>query len=435
MLKRLRSEAGQTAAEYMGVLLIVSAIVAAVVLSNVGERIAFHTKILICRIAGGTDCEASAGNPDAPSLSKCVVSSSDKSLQASVKVFVFKLEGGVTGVKRVSADGTTYVTLKANAGAGLEFSTPGVEADGGGASASSPKGEFSVTGRGELARTWKFDSEKGADDFVGHVVDKAKAKLDWKPDFLQSADDYKLPDQDSDTIYGGVALTGSASAGGGGAYADIGGGVEAGLGAKYLANGDTTYFFKAKANVNAAAGSSLVGGFGVNGDGEIIIGITYDKNGHEKTMNVTGVGTVAGGLDLRGSADNLSGLLGAADKVGGAGAGQSGQRLEFESELDLTDPANRDAARAFIDGVNPVTGSTVDLAVASRNLYDRFDAVGETNARLYDVDKLEAGIDIDGSVVGFSGKYSQSDAALTNAWFDAGPGGFQPWLSCSGAVH
>ena len=55
--------------------------------------------------------------------------------------------------------------------------------------------------------------------------------------------------------------------------------------------------------------------------------------------------------------------------------------------------------------------------------------------RLYDVDKLEAGVDIDGSVVGFSAKYSQSDAALTNAWFDPGPGGLEPWFDCSAAVH
>jgi hypothetical protein len=172
MLKRLRSEAGQTAAEYMGVLLIVAAIIAAVTLSSVGERIAYHIQIQICRIAGGENCEQTAGNPDAPSLSKCVVSASDRSLQASVKVLVFKAEGGVTGIKRVSADGTTYITLKANAGAGLNFSTPGVEAGADDVQASSPKGEFAITGKGEFARTWKFDSEGDADDFVDNVVDK-----------------------------------------------------------------------------------------------------------------------------------------------------------------------------------------------------------------------------------------------------------------------
>src|ERR1700754_3044197 len=141
MLKRLRSDAGQTAAEYMGVLLLVAAIIAAIVLTPVGERIAYESKILICKIGGGENCAATAGNPDAPKLAKCVVSASDRSLEASVKVFVFKAEGGVAGVKRVSADGTTYITLKANGGAGLEFSSPCASAEGGGASASSPHGE------------------------------------------------------------------------------------------------------------------------------------------------------------------------------------------------------------------------------------------------------------------------------------------------------
>ena len=119
------------------------------------------------------------------------------------------------------------------------------------------------------------------------------------PNFLQNDDDYDLPDQASDTVYGGISVTGSASAGGGGAYATAGGGVEAGVGARYSANGDVTYFFKAKANVNAAAGNSFAGGFGANGDGEVMIGVTYDADGNEKAMTATGIGTVSGGLDLR----------------------------------------------------------------------------------------------------------------------------------------
>ena len=44
-----------------------------------------------------------------------------------------------------------------------------------------------------------------------------------------------------------------------------------------------TYFFKAKAGLNARAGTNFAGGFGANGDGEIVIGVTYDKDGDEKT--------------------------------------------------------------------------------------------------------------------------------------------------------
>ena len=162
-----------------------------------------------------------------------------------------------------------------------------------------------------------------------------------------------------------------------------------------------------------------------------MIGLTYDKNGKEKSMSVTGVGTVAGGIDLRGNTEDLSGLL---TKFSGAGNGQAGKRVEFQSELDLTDPANLRAARAFIDGVDPTTGEPVGLGEASLDLFDRFDSDAVTNVRFYDVDKTELGVDIDGSVLGFSAKYNSTDADLTSAYFDPGPGGFQPWFDCSDAA-
>lgn len=58
MFTRLRSEAGQTAAEFLGILLLVGTVIAAVALTGIGNRIAFHTKILVCQIGGGENCEA-----------------------------------------------------------------------------------------------------------------------------------------------------------------------------------------------------------------------------------------------------------------------------------------------------------------------------------------------------------------------------------------
>jgi hypothetical protein len=414
----LKREHGQTSAEYLGALLLVSVVIAAVALTDAGSRIEYHARILVCKIGGGTDCGATSGNPDAPALTQCVTRSSDKSIQGSVKVLVFKLEGGVEGVYRVAADGTTWVTLKANAGAGLEFSTPGVEAGTDEVQASSPKGEFSVTGRGEFARTWKFTSEDDAHSFIDHMVDKVIAQADPIPNFFQGADDYDPPDQDSDTIYGGVNASGSVSSGG----ANASGGVEAGVGAQYYANGDKTYFFRAKANVKGGYES-----FGASGGGTITIGVTYDSHGNEKSMTVLGVGDVAGGLQLTG--DGLTGVMKAI-----SGTAQAGKRVEFQSTLDLTKPENRRAARAFLDGRDPVTGEPVDLATATAQLYHRFDEDAPTNVRLYDLSQTDVGVDVDGSVLGFSAQYASHDANLTDAWFDPGPGGFQQWYDCSMAV-
>src|SRR3954462_3089221 len=55
-----RGERGQSAAEYVGVLLLVGVIVLAVVGSGVDTTIAKQTKRAVCKIAGDGGCEASA---------------------------------------------------------------------------------------------------------------------------------------------------------------------------------------------------------------------------------------------------------------------------------------------------------------------------------------------------------------------------------------
>jgi hypothetical protein len=144
-------------------------------------------------------------------------------------------------------------------------------------------------------------------------------------------------------------------------------------------------------------------------------------------MTVLGVGNVAGGLQLTG--DGLTGVMKAI-----SGTAQAGKRVEFQSTLDLTKPENRRAARAFLDGRDPVTGEPVDLATATSRLYHRFDEDAATNVRLYDLSQTDVGVDVDGSVLGFSAQYASHDANLTDAWFDPGPGGFQQWYDCSMAV-
>ena len=73
MLRRLRSETGQTAAEYLGALLIVAVVIGAVALTDIGSRIEYHSRVLVCEIAGGTDCSGqTSGNPDEPPLQQCI---------------------------------------------------------------------------------------------------------------------------------------------------------------------------------------------------------------------------------------------------------------------------------------------------------------------------------------------------------------------------
>jgi hypothetical protein len=59
----LRGERGQTAAEYLGVLLIVLAIISAVATTSIGGEIGARMQALVCKIAG-TECEGEAGASD-----------------------------------------------------------------------------------------------------------------------------------------------------------------------------------------------------------------------------------------------------------------------------------------------------------------------------------------------------------------------------------
>ena len=59
-MRFLARNAGQTAAEYLGILLVVSVVVAAIASSAIGIDIARRVSELVCEIGGGTDCGAHA---------------------------------------------------------------------------------------------------------------------------------------------------------------------------------------------------------------------------------------------------------------------------------------------------------------------------------------------------------------------------------------
>ena len=61
-MRRFRQEAGQTAAEYMGVLLVVSVIIAAVSTTGIGGEIKGKMSDLVGFIASGKDGKEAAGS-------------------------------------------------------------------------------------------------------------------------------------------------------------------------------------------------------------------------------------------------------------------------------------------------------------------------------------------------------------------------------------
>jgi len=67
-MRALGRNAGQTAAEYLGALLVVSVIVAAIATSDVGISVAREVSRLVCVIGGGADCEREAAEAVRPQV-------------------------------------------------------------------------------------------------------------------------------------------------------------------------------------------------------------------------------------------------------------------------------------------------------------------------------------------------------------------------------
>src|SRR3954468_21462793 len=111
MLRRLRSQTGQTSSEYMGALFIVAVLVAAVLAGGIAPKITQRTREIICQLAG-LDCSAETQ----VQLSTCVVAEATDKLtlngEVNVRLFKVKLEGGVEYVRQKRANGQVAVTIK-----------------------------------------------------------------------------------------------------------------------------------------------------------------------------------------------------------------------------------------------------------------------------------------------------------------------------------
>jgi hypothetical protein len=445
MRERARSQAGQTAPEMTGLMLLVALVIAALVFTGIPQTIANRTGELICQIAGG-NCD----NPELtgkPPLTQCVTDSSQRGISGAVKVFFVELGAGVEGIKEIRADGTVKITIKGNAEAGLEFGAPGAEVEGGGVDAESPGGEVSVSAGGEYGRAWVFDNEGEADEFIDLVTRKVTAIADPTPNFPGTDDDadLELPEHDETTFAGGVEVSAKGSLGGSGLEGGLSGAV--GVGAIYNEDedspnyGDKTYFFDIGGGIEGSASAgdptSLVN-LGLGGDAEVRLAVTYDKDGQPKRATVRGQLDVtgSGGFALEDRSKDLDDLLRGLTKVSASGTSSSGGRAIFTADLDLRDPANLAAFNAFKDGRDPVTGESVSRFDAGVDLFNRFNDDATLNARFYTVENNDFSAGFDAGIFGVEGEYTSEDATLIDAFYrpSDGLGGFQRWQECVNPV-
>jgi hypothetical protein len=450
-LTRARCSCGQTSAEYLGGLLLLLAIVTVFVTSGAGGKVAGGIHQAICFIAG-EDCSSGGatgpewGAGNAPPLSECVRNSSQRGIAGSVKVGWFEFGGGVEGVKEVRADGTTKVTIKANANAGLNFGAEvGISA---GDTSTKVGSGASAKVNGSVARAWVFKSEAEADGFIDDVKKKVIAIADPRPNFPFTDDDadIKLPDYDEQTIQGGVEVR--MKRGTGTSYLE--GNFGASVGATYNTDtsskdfGDKTYFFEMSAGLKQEAGlgdlSSAdklsIFSLARSGQGKLKFAITYDKDEQPKAfrvigqVDVTGMGTFKQNVkDFQGK--GAKALIDELTKRSVSANEGAGARVLLDAKLDLSDPANRAAVMGFMNG-RDASGQPVSRLDSAVDVGGRLLTDSTFNVKAYTLTTDKKSVGFSAGVFGVSGEYTSENADLVAAYYrPAGDTfGFREWDAC-----
>jgi hypothetical protein len=433
---RLAGERGQTTVNWLVVMVAILAFAGALIVALPGAapKIVCQFQNSVNKVTGGAvpDCNYTASNdPDVPDPSTCVVS--ERSGEAGVTVTVFSVKGGakVKLITRRTANGHVFVTVEGGGEIGLEFGTPAggeISVDAGSTETTqgaNAKGGVKVTGNGSL--TWEFNSEDEAHDFAEIVANHARdAALDTNPitgigrHIFGVDEDRPIPAPNIFGLEGGVRLFGDAEGGAGPLSGKAEGEIGPSVGGRYdTRTGETTLYFKVAANGKLRGEVLETLGGQALGEGEVQVAVTLNKDGQPTKATVIASGTINGQIT------GASGPLSPAIKNLTGKSGVIGKRADIRADLDLTDPANREAFDNFIN--NPIGGAP--------DLIGRFADDSQIGVRFYDANQSDIGIEGSGSIAdiefGLDAGGSYKEADIDSAYFyDRDTGSFKPWVEC-----
>ena len=426
---RLAGESGQATVNWLTVMIGLTVLAAALVLAlpSVAPKLVCSFQNVVAKVSGGAvpECNYSAAvDDDVPAASTCLVS--ERSGEAGATVTVVSVKGGakVKVITRRTADGKVYVTVEGGGEIGLEFGPPAggeLTVDTGNSETTegaNAKAGAKLNGNGSL--TWAFDSADDAKEFADIVAGKARdAALDTNPitgigrRVLGVGEDRDIPAPSIYGLEGGATIFGEAEGGAGPLSGKAEGEIGPSIGGRYdTRSHETTVYFKV--NGSGKLGGSLldtVGGRGL-GEAELQLAVTVDRNGTPIKATVIGSGTV--NAQLTGKLASLTGKEGVA-----------GKRADVRLDLDLTDPANRQAFTNFVN--DPVLGAP--------DLVGRFADDSQIGVRLYDASQTDVGLEADGSIadvefgLDVGGNYKTADVQSAY-YYDRDTGSFQPWVEC-----
>ena len=400
-------EDGQATAEYAAVVLVVALVlvaagaVAAARGGPVGDALTRQIARALCIVMGG-DCDRE--------LEPCVVTTASRTLSNGITGAVVRWESDRVVLQEQRSDGSVVVTYAEHEGAGFDFD--------GGTGARLAIGDRSVRVGGELAASVMARGGDGAT---------------WElPDARAAA---PLVERLRRGRWAGDAATARSRFGERGLTVGVGAGVAVrGItGALGLSAGDVwgsraepstgrRTFYVRRANELVATGTVRGAGASASGAGEEEYAVTVDATGRAVDLAVLRTGRLRGSADLPAAVQPAAGLLSAPTRA---------ERVWVtETHLDLSDPDNAAAARAFVAQVRqprPRLGAAVDV---SRRLAERLDSAGVINARTYALQATTSGIDARGSLRGLKGAFKhQAIEERTRLLSAATRGGDGSWVS------
>jgi hypothetical protein len=428
MSGRVSEQRGQTTAEYLGGLLIVSVVIAALSLTPIGTAIERRAHELVCLI-GGLSC------PQDPPLSQCVVSEQSASVSVNgnldVRIVNIELEGGIEYIRQLRANGEVAITVKlplsGAVGPALKKALGlGAELDAHVGSGTTP------------AVTFVLDDAAAADKFERQLTDAtiAIAAGPIGARILGKKIDIDIPPVESvafEYTHGGDVSIGTEGPGGyGDGSLELGNalGIKKNLTEGKPNSGDLTAYYRIEGGLAGEAGLMLGQQAGGGLAGDVVMAVVFDASGKPKGLQVIATGSYEGRFqyggrfrDLQSALDGLQGL----DIKANVG---EGQKLQLQLDLDLSDADVTNALLEFVQGVNPITGDPGNTAAAAAELGQALLDNGKAQIRTYDTSSTNGGAGIDLGVGGAGIDINTAGSDLTGA-YDFVPGqGFLPSQTC-----
>ena len=429
----------------MGVLFVVALIIGALVATGLAGDIATGMKDAICRITGG-DC---GGQQIAEDPERCLLSQTTSTSSAEVFVAFVEVGKESTLVKEVHSDGSvTYTLIDNDSVAGKLFAGGKAKIGRFGASVSA---EASAGGRLEGARVYEFPDAESAqefeervqaaggfdgilrdiaglnDSFLG-VPNPVGGVDDWVLDRFGVDEDRDLPEPNATYTTGEAFIEAEADAGAGlgGIDGELAAAIAGAGGVRRYTSGDregeTEVFIELEAEATGTLTSTLFGvGGGVGGDTEGVVTLTLGPDLEPTEFSIRTAAGYTGSLDLSAElqgkdAKALGRLLEEASVSGSSG---SGEKIDVEGTLDMTDPENRAAVLSLL---NPDPAARVRGAV---DVARRLDEDGTLTLDTSTTTRSEGGGEIKvGLGIGGGGALETSrEEENRTAGFERPPGG------------